>query len=587
MNRDSIKTTIETIKNRYSSVICSYRKAIKLLRLPGQPGSVIRLLLVIAAAGISPFCPVVSSSIPAVADNLTVPSIEIMPGQGTVGTNVFVKIINYQPSRQVIVTFGTGTTIGTGTSVGTLTYVATKTTTDSAGYGVADFLVDVYPAGRYMIMADDGVNTLTGGFKINPSINLKDAVSGCVGDVAVVSGFGFAASKLIYLGLDDQKLVTGETDSKGQFSDAKIAIPACPRGNHNIKVQDSENNIATAVYNVRQQMTIMPSTAAVGDNVTIVGTGFGPVSDVTAYFDDKDAGIVQTGTDGGFTTTIKVPACGDGVHRVKVDDRVNKAYKDINISSSLIINPDLGFIGMPVGIQGSGFRPGFPVNMTYDNVKMEGTTVGPNGSFTNNFKIPVSRFGPHTVTVSDGINSQKVIFTVESTAPPVPSAVLPADGERMTKDIHFEWGAVSDPSGVAYTFEIADDPKFVNVIMSQANVVTNYIDITEDSKMLPGKEKPYYWRVKAVDRASNESPFSSVSSFYKGHTFLTILTNMPDWVKWVLAILGLVLFGFMFFWIGHTIRRLRHLDDETAEDDSEYEANEYGYNSGTNDWNQQ
>jgi hypothetical protein len=306
-----------------------------------------------------------------------------------------------------------------------------------------------------------------------------------------------------------------------------------------------------------------------------------------AFFDDKDAGIVQTATDGGFATTIKVPPCGDGVHRIKVDDRTNKAYKDINISSALTINPDVGFIGMPVGVQGSGFRSGFPVNVSYDNAKMEGTVVGPNGGFTQNFRIPVSRFGQHTVIASDGINSRKVIFTVESTPPVAPATVLPADGERMTKDIHFEWSTVSDPSGVNYTFEIADDPKFVNIIMSQSNVATNYIDITEDSKMLPGKEKPYYWRVKAVDRASNEGAWSLVSSFYKGHTFFTIISNMPDWVKWILVALGLALFGFMFFWIGHTIKKLRRLDDETVEDEEGYAADEYGYSSGTNDWNRQ
>jgi hypothetical protein len=132
--------------------------------------------------------------------------------------------------------------------------------------------------------------------------------------------------------------------------------------------------------------------------------------------------------------------------------------------------------------------------------------------------------------------------------------------------------------------EIADDSKFSNIIMSQANVVANYIDITEDSKMLPGKEKAYYWRVKAVDRASNESGWSLVSSFYKGHTFFTIIGNMPEWVKWVLIILGLALFGFMFFWIGHTIRKLRNLDDEDYEEEEEYAGSEYDYNSGSNSY---
>ena len=64
---------------------------------------------------------------------------------------------------------------------------------------------------------------------------------------------------------------------------------------------------------------------------------------------------------------------------------------------------------------------------------------------------------------------------------------------------------------------------------------------------------------------------------------MTILSNMPDWVKWVLVALGLALFGFMFFWIGHTIKKLRRLDDDDMEDEEGFEGDEYGYNSGKNE----
>jgi hypothetical protein len=590
MNRNSIVTSIEAIRDHFYCFIDSLANSLARNLGKREPalntGVIFRLLLILSAIGLCPFCPFPSSFPAAIGDNLTNPSVEVLPSQGMVGTAVYVKIINYQASKQVIVTFGTGTTIGTGTTVGTKTYVATKTTTDASGYGVADFNIDIFPAGRYIIMADDGVNTLTTGFKLIPSISLGDTVAGYVGDVVSVNGNGFAAKKLIYLGVDDLKLVTGETDEKGQCSNMRMVIPPCSRGNHNIKLQDSENNVATAVYNVRQQVSIMPSSAAVGDNVTIIGTGFQGVADITAYFDDKDVSVVQTGTDGGFATSIKIPACGDGVHKIKVDDRTNKTFSDIRVSSNMTISPEIGFIGMQVGLQGSGFRPGFPVNVTYDNVKMEATTVQAQGSFTHSFKIPVSRSGPHSVTATDGINTQKVIFTVESTPPLAPTTQLPADGDRQIKDIHFEWGIVNDPSGVTYTFEVADDPKFTNVIMSQSNIGANYIDITEDSKMLPGREKPYYWRVKAVDRASNEGQWSLVSSFYKGHTFMTIIGNMPEWVKWVLVALGLALFGFMFFWIGHTIKKLRRLDEDDDEEEDGFEGEEYGYSSGRNEYTQ-
>lgn len=572
---------IKTAKEYFSEIITCFCRHFG----RGFPGGcklspvrclITRLVLIFSALGISLFCNALPSPSPAIADNTSAASIEVLPSSGIVGTHVFVKILNYSPNKQVIVTFGTGTTIGTGTSVGTKTYVACKTTTDESGYGVADFEVEVFPAGRYIIMADDGTHTLTTGFKVIPSISTGDVVAGYVGDVVHVNGYGFAAKKLVYLGLDDLKLVTGESDEKGQCLNMRLAIPAACRGNHNIKMQDSENNVATAAFNVRQQVTMTPASAAVGETVTIVGTGFSAVEDVTAYFDDKEVSIVQTGADGGFTATIQIPPCGDGVHRLKVDDKTNKAFSEIKVSSAMGINPDTGFIGMQVAVQGSGFRPGFPVNLNYDNIKLEGTTVQAQGSFTQSFKVPVSKSGPHTITASDGVNSQKVVFTVESTPPLAPTLQLPADGDRSTKDIHFEWGTVNDPSGVTYTFEVADDAKFSNVIMSQSNVTANYIDITEESKMLPGREKPYYWRVKAVDRASNEGQWSMVSSFYKGHTIVTIINNMPDWVKWILVGLGLVLFGFMFFWIGHTIKKLRRLDEDEIDDEGYEDDYDYG-----------
>jgi hypothetical protein len=587
MNQKSIILIIEAIREHKRSFITNFLNPGVRKELIYSCNIVVRLLILLSALGLGIFSVDLSAQ-PVLADNSTSvsnPILEVMPQEGTVGTQVYIRVINYQVNKQVIITFGTTTVIGTGTTAEIKTIVATKLTTDSSGYGVIDFPIDVYPAGRYIIMADDGVNKLTAGFKVTPSIRLaNDVVSGFVGDTVVVSGYGFAMKKLVYLGVDDLKLVTGETDEKGRFYDLKVVIPACARGNHNIKAQDSENYNTTQVFNVRQQMNIVPTSAAVGDNVTIMGAGFQAVTDVVIYWDDKDVGIIQTGADGSFMTSIKVPASGDGTHRIKLDDRVNKAFKDVTVSSAMSINPTGGFIGMQVGVQGMGFRPGFPVSLTYDNIKLEGTTVNSSGSFNQVFKIPVSRFGQHTLSATDGVNNQRVVFTVESNQPPTPSISLPADGERMTKDAHFEWTPVSDPSGVTYTVDIAEDSKFSNVIMSQANIVANYIDITEDSKMLPGKEKPYYWRVKAVDRASNESGWSLVSSFYKGHTFFTIIGNMPEWVKWVLIVLGLCLFGFMFFWIGHTIRKLRNLDDEDYEEEEEYASNEYDYNSGSNNY---
>ncbi|MHB8085945.1 MAG: hypothetical protein ACYDHZ_08965, partial [Dehalococcoidia bacterium] len=458
MEHKNIKSKMEALRRYFLYIVNVLLRSVRKNEIAPN-WCVIRLLLVIICTGIGVVGFPRLNLPAAVADNATgSPSIQVMPNEGTIGGQIYLKIINYQPNKDIIVTFGSGTIIGAGTSVGTQTIVAAKTTTDASGYAVANWDLDVFPAGRYIIMADDGVNKVTTGFKVDPSIDLGNVVSGFVNDIVVIKGKGFAAQKLVYIGLDDQKIVTTQTDDKGQFYDAKLQIPPTVRGNHDIKVQDSDDNIATAVFNVRQQMTAMPANVAVGDNVTIIGTGFQGVTDVLVYFDDKDAGIVQTDSNGGFMTSIKVPQCGDGGHQIKLDDRINKAYKDVSVSSSLSVNPNNGFIGMQVGLQGAGFRPGFPVTINYDNVKLDGTTVQETGSFTQSFKVPVSHFGTHTISASDGINTQNIIFIVESTPPLAPATTLPAEGSRVTKDAHFEWEIVTDPSGVSYTIEIAGDP---------------------------------------------------------------------------------------------------------------------------------
>ena len=215
MYQKSIKLKIEAIRERMSSLITNYLNPGLRKELVYSCNIIVRLLVLLSALGLGVFSANLTAQ-PVLADNSTTvstPILEVMPQEGTVGTQVYIRVINYQVNKQVIITFGTTTIIGTGTTAEIKTIVATRLTTDGSGYGVIDFPIDIYPAGRYILMADDGVNKVTAGFKVNPSIVLNnDVVSGFVGDTILVNGYGFARKKLVYLGIDDLKLVTGESD---------------------------------------------------------------------------------------------------------------------------------------------------------------------------------------------------------------------------------------------------------------------------------------------------------------------------------------------------------------------------------------
>lgn len=519
-------------------------------------------------------------AVPAWADDPPkVPRVEVLPNEGPIGTTVFVRIWDYTSNKQVIVIFGTGTTITPGTAI------VAKEITDAFGYAVVSFPIDSFAGGRYVVLVDDGTNKAIASFKITPKVTLSET-GGFVGDTVTVSGNGFSASRPISILLDDTKVASGETNDKGKFADIQFTLPAATRGDHKIKVQDTDANSATVVYSVRQKMTIKPSSAAVGAEIAVSGSGFQP-KDVTIYYDDKDVTLVRADSTGNFTATIKVPPCADGVHKIKADDGLNRAYCDLSVVSSILVSPNNGHVGMSVGIQGAGFRPGFPVTINYDNAKMEAPPVTPQGTFTYNLKIPTSRSGPHTITVTDGVNTQKTTFTIEATAPLAPGLSAPADSARIEKGVHFEWSAVNDPSGVTYVLEIAEDAKFSKILLSTSNLSQCSFDLPDDNKLLPSQKAPYFWRVKAIDGASNEGPWSSVGSFYRGYSLDSIATNMPDWTKYTLIGLGAALVAFVFFWLGRILRRAGRVDE--SEFESGPAANtetEWGYNPDSSDWNQ-
>jgi hypothetical protein len=508
------------------------------------------------------------------------PRQEVLPNEGTIGTKVYVRIWEYTPLKQVMVMMGSTSGITSGTTI------VASVTTDTTGYAVANFEVDIFAGGRYTVTIDDGTNKGIAYFRVLPKITL-DQTTGFVGDTVTIAGNGFTASKPVSVYLDDTKVTTGDTDDKGRFYDVKFVVPSSAKGDHKIKVTDSEANSTTITYTVKQKMTVAPTATTVGSELTITGSGF-EVKDITIYFDDKDITSVRPDVHGGIVAKIKVPPCSDGVHKIKADDGLNRSYAEITVTSVITINPNSGNIGMPVAVQGSGFRAGFPLTVNYDTIKMDAAMVSTQGTFTFNFKVPKSRSGAHSVTVTDGVNTQKATFTVEATAPLAPTLNLPADLSRVKEGVHFEWSAVSDPSGVSYVLEIAEDAKFSKIIASTANLIQCSFDLPDDDRLIPSQKTPFYWRVKAIDNASNEGPWSSVGSFYKGYTIDTVVKNMPGWTKFTLIGLGVALVGFLFFWLGRILRRAGRVDDEfEAEPMEPMPANSDAAWGDSNEWTQQ
>jgi hypothetical protein len=75
-----------------------------------------------------------------------------------------------------------------------------------------------------------------------------------------------------------------------------------------------------------------------------------------------------------------------------------------------------------------------------------------------------------------------------------------------------DWGDVSDVSGVTYQLQIDDSLDFapLSLVLSKPALTASGYTLTAGEALPAGA---YYWRVRAVDGAGNESAWSMVPSF--------------------------------------------------------------------------
>jgi hypothetical protein len=216
----------------------------------------------------------------------------------------------------------------------------------------------------------------------------------------------------------------------------------------------------TPVTSAVPMITLSVAKGAVGDKITVNGTGFIPSTstsgpeayDVFIYFSSQAAAVgdkigpyanyavniykcvkpyVYSDASGSFSKIFYVPdVLDDGITSADVhggsyyvyvtyeDHEDIKASAEFTVVGITRLNPDSGPVGTSVEMDGVGFDGGNVITMNYDGkeVSIAGgdRKVKTNGTFTSRMDIPTSAAGEHTITVEDeGGHSGSVQFTVE------------------------------------------------------------------------------------------------------------------------------------------------------------------------------
>jgi len=424
------------------------------------------------------------------------------------------------------------------------------------------YYVYVVYYGQQTISAIDRFTVINGEIQVEPQ-------QGRVGTKINISGDGLHDNQKITIEYDgeDVDITSGDeqTDSNGKFS-CIIVIPESTSGNHTIRVTDEVGNKPETEFSVEPSISIDPTSQAVGETVDISGTGFGKRENITIVFEGLGEVAtlrpIRTTRRGSLTGSFVVPSDADCTTcKIEAHDESSNVAK-AQLATFILPTPTIpagiglapatsvtspGHVSMELTVTGSGFTANTMVTVTYDNGQtptVTTITTDTNGDFLATFTVPPSIAGSHTVSATDGANMATDVFTMESEAPPMPVPLLPEVATTTKAKAYFDWEGVTDPSGITYTLQIGSDADFTTIVLEEAGLSNSEYTLDEEDRLeTTDREAPYYWRVKAVDGASNESQWTPSVLFYVGFSWAAL----PDWVRYTFYGLGVLLLAALVF----------------------------------------
>ncbi|MBI2869554.1 MAG: fibronectin type III domain-containing protein [Chloroflexi bacterium] len=411
---------------------------------------------------------------------------------------------------------------------------------------------------------------------INASRLTLAASRGTVGSALRVSGAGFLPEGSIDLELNAVPVeITGgdtRTGAAGDF-ESTVLVPPTTAGAHDLVAKVAGLD-ARAAFRIDPDVAVAPASAQPGAVAILSGSGFGGSQPVTVSLNGVTATTATTSVQGALLAFFTVPDLAARQYNLEARDAAGNVARTVFTLLAApmptppppsptpsptptqppvaSLNPSSGHISGLVAVSGAFFRPNGTITVRYDEVIVAIAAADRQGSFTAGFVVPQGASGQHNITVSDGFTSRSLAFMIAAVTLPAPGPVAPADGAEVAAPA-FQWQAVTaENAPVTYDLQVSADRDFAGApLAARAGLPgTGYtLTAAEAAGLSPGAT--YYWRVRAVDAAGNQSAWSAARAF-------TISgAGAPGWLWYVLAGLGGALLLALGLWLGRLSQRVR------------------------------
>ena len=426
------------------------------------------------------------------------------------------------------------------------TAVASGISADRRGSWTVDFAVPALPGGTYEVWATgpvtDSGNTSQEFLTVIPRLDMSPD-RGSPGARVNVTGRGFdSGQRDIVISFDNESVaLVVAADNTGGFT-TTFEVPESPSGLHFVSHSGStaaqETGPGTG-FQVTPNISLDQRGGPPGTIIQVSGQGF-PANDpgITIAFDGiAQVNNVPANEIGSFIASVQAPASTGGIHEITAIGSglagLTNPLRDFEVTQVLALTTTTGNVGDELRITGLGFAPMATVTVDYGDGALHTEVLTNNlGTFELGLIIPVSQSGEHLIVAGDQEGFTAVAtFVVEDTPPPLPVMLTPENETSgglfggFSPDL--SWGPVEDPSGVTYDMQVSAAPDFSAPILEKTGLAVPSYTLTGEEALSRGK---YYWRARAVDRAGNESAWTSPFEIKSG--------IIPTWL---LPLLGFLL----------------------------------------------
>jgi len=463
--------------------------------------------------------------------------ISLTDASGSPGSSITISGSGFYPDESGIVVTFDGSKLVTNIKASPAgSFKTTITVPESPG---GDHVIDAYGSITQASVIPDVTFIVIPGISIYPP-------GGPPGTTVTVTGSGFAPSENnITVTFDNATVAYAIAANEQGAWTITFVVPASSAGSHVIDANgpiSEASDVSDGVFTTGAGISLNKQSGSPGTSIIVSGFGFAiNEKGITVNFDGKAVlSNITANAQGAWSAIFIVPTSLAGSHTISAfganTTETIISPVTFNIASGIDLNPTSGNVGLSVTITGSGFTPNMLLKIKYDDQELigSGTKADSAGGMQQTITIPKSKAGAHVITVIDQENNEsKAYFNVENVPPSSPRLLSPEDGSRagLLKgyQVTFRWREVTDPSGVSYILQINDEPDFTKPILEKTDFLgTTFTPASADTL----SDNDYYWRVKAVDGASNESEWSETWVVKSGFIAL-----------WALILIILVVFA--------------------------------------------